>query len=231
MEILHINDRKVKLTLTKAEIERLSLSGRRVEEWGDVRGTLAEILKGSTLSPDFLKGRILVQAYPMCDGGCELFVTRLCEQESEPGASTPASPRCTSRSGKTRQKGKISLTDATIAEKARGRGEVEARGSTRRDGLPSVAHTRASVFRFGSREDLLAALRLFSSRVHACDLYRIEGDRYVLVTESVGFGPEGQQSAVRMHPFCEFADPLPIGVLDCLEEHSERVSLESIAEE
>ena len=86
------------------------------------------------------------------------------------------------------------------------------------------------VFRFATREDLLAAEELFQDRMRGCEIYRIEGERYVLVTHSRGYSPEREEGGVRMHPFCEFAEPLPVSVLDCLNEHGTPVSWESIRE-
>ena len=77
MEILHITDKKIKLTLSAEEAVKYKLDGKRLEDLGDVRTLLATILTGVDNVSSFLTGRVLVQAYPMRDGGCELFVTRL----------------------------------------------------------------------------------------------------------------------------------------------------------
>ena len=77
MEILHITDKKLKLTLSAEEAARHRLDGKRLEDLGDVRALLASLLSGEENVSPFLSGRVLVQAYPMRDGGCELFVTRL----------------------------------------------------------------------------------------------------------------------------------------------------------
>ncbi len=233
MEILHINDHKVKLTLTQKEIDRLSLSGRRVEEWGDVRATLSQILKGSTLSPDFLKGRILVQAYPMCDGGCELFITRLCEVEKESAETSQHSSKRTSRQTKPRHRADIRTPDATDDEAKNERDGGAAPSfhtpatTQKNEDAPSYRRV-TSVFRFATREDLKEAAHLFGASMRGSEIFRIEGDRYVLVTDLRAFGNASQETGIRMHPLCEFAEPLPIGVLDCLSEHGCRVSLDAI---
>lgn len=98
MEILHITDKKIKLTLTASEAAKHKLDGGRLEDLGDVRALLAALLAGVDNVSPFLSGRVLVQAYPMRDGGCELFVTRLPsvrrEKEEKEGSSrkTPHSP-------------------------------------------------------------------------------------------------------------------------------------------
>lgn len=233
MEILHINDHKVKLTLTQKEIDRLSLSGRRVEEWGDVRATLSQILKGSTLSADFLKGRILVQAYPMCDGGCELFITRLCEIEKEAAEPQPTRKRTIGQSKHKKYSNAPSTKeDEANAQKAKSASSVaHTFPSAQTAGDTSPRKRATSVFRFATREDLKEAAHLFGQSMRGSEVFHIEGDRYVLVTELRAFGNTSQDSGLRMHPLCEFAEPLPIGVLDCLSEHGCRVSLDEIISE
>lgn len=238
MEILHINDHKVKITLAKAEIDRLALSGKRVEEWGDVRGKLGEILEGSTLSCDFLKGRILVQAYPMRDGGCELFVTRLSDREECVGGTPHRSDRVRSAVSNRSRSGRGGREEKTDGKSNPSHTEEGTR-SFYRDRSGSVGGAGDSpgrtggtypllVFRFASRDDLLTAEALFQDRMKGCEIYRIEGERYVLVTHSRGYVTDSGEGGVRMHPFCEFAEPLPVSVLDCLDEHGTPVSWESI---
>ena len=77
MEILHITDKKLKLTLSAEEAVRYKLDAKRLEDLGDVRQLLSSLLVGEENAAEFLSGRVLVQAYPIKSGGCELFVTRL----------------------------------------------------------------------------------------------------------------------------------------------------------
>lgn len=176
MEVLHITDKKLKLTLSAEEAAKHKLDGKRLEELGDVRALLASLLAGVENVSPFLSGRVLVQAYPMRDGGCELFVTRLPSVRRE------------------RQE--------------------EKEGTSRK----ASSNPPPSLWRFSSREDLLAAVAVFPE-YKGGSFYRVGEDTFVLVSS-------GYAEHARFNPLLEFASPLPISALDLLAEHAEGVSLQ-----
>ena len=178
MEVLHITDKKLKLTLSAEEAARHRLDGKRLEELGDVRALLSSILSGVENVSSFLTGRVLVQAYPMRDGGCELFVTRLPSVRRE---------------------------------------RQEERETASRKTTPNPL---PSLWRFSSREDLLAALAVFPEQKNGA-LYCVAEDTFVLVSSE-------SPDRARLNPLLEFASPLPISALDLLSEHAEGVSFQAL---
>ena len=78
MNILVITGRKIKITLTKKDINSIGMSSlpTSAEDTGRLfRALLPEIKERTGFSPE--EGRTLVQLYPTSGGGCELFVTSL----------------------------------------------------------------------------------------------------------------------------------------------------------
>ena len=80
MEIQRINKGKIKITLTRAECLRYNLKEEDGEfDTSAVRDALPNVLSSSGADVDFKPGseKLLVQLYPMDNGGAELFVTKL----------------------------------------------------------------------------------------------------------------------------------------------------------
>ncbi len=98
MEYLQINQNKLKITLTKAECESYGIK----EEGGDfnslsVRDSLGKILTAAGVAEDFRREgeKLLVQLFPIGDGGAELFVTRLSSVGERERRAVSASPNVT----------------------------------------------------------------------------------------------------------------------------------------
>lgn len=88
MELIVIDERRIKLTLTAEETERYGVAesgGRGMRE--RLNGIMAEACRTCGYAGAVLRGRIYVEMYPSKKGGCELFVTRLPEREQREGKS------------------------------------------------------------------------------------------------------------------------------------------------
>ena len=94
MEVLKISDSKLKIMLTKADMQKYGLHADKVD-YNDAptRRSFFRILDSikSTHGFDTEGDKVLIQFYPSRDGGCELFVTKL-------GLLPVASERAISRS-------------------------------------------------------------------------------------------------------------------------------------
>ena len=79
MEFLAIGEMKIKIVLTKEERERCGLSTREDGCVSSSKRAVWEILDSARECVGFDPGgdKILVQVYPLPDGGCEMFVTKL----------------------------------------------------------------------------------------------------------------------------------------------------------
>ena len=80
MEVLKISDSKLKIMLTRADMQKYGLSADKVDyNNAATRRSFFEILDSIKTSHGFdTEGdKILIQFYPSKDGGCELFVTKL----------------------------------------------------------------------------------------------------------------------------------------------------------
>lgn len=80
MEILKINDQKVKIMLTSDDVRRFGLDINDVDYAdSETRSKIWSVLDASRASWSFESGedKLLVQFYPSRDGGAELFVTKL----------------------------------------------------------------------------------------------------------------------------------------------------------
>ena len=80
MEVLKISDSKLKIMMTKADMQKFGLRADKVD-YNDAatRKSFFEIMDSIKASHGFeTEGdKILIQFYPSKDGGCELFVTKL----------------------------------------------------------------------------------------------------------------------------------------------------------
>ncbi len=79
MEFLRIGDSKIKIVLNRTELERYGISTSEDGCNSGNRRAVWEILEEAKSSVGFDPegDKILVQFYPMKDGGCEIFVTKL----------------------------------------------------------------------------------------------------------------------------------------------------------
>ncbi len=80
MEILPINDAKLKVLLTEEDMHRYGLAGECTDcDTAQARKVFWSILDEAKKRTGFdvAKDKVLVQLYPSKDGGCELFVTKL----------------------------------------------------------------------------------------------------------------------------------------------------------
>ena len=96
MEYILINESKLKITLEVEELEERSLQSDRLDYADpDAKQLFCDILKKARqeLGFDTTGYRVLLQLYPIRDGGCELYVTRLGKLESLlDGQDTPDEP-------------------------------------------------------------------------------------------------------------------------------------------
>ena len=80
MEIIRINDKKLKITLDDGDMEQYGLSAETMDQGdAETRRVLWRILDEAKHSEGFdtADDRVLIQAYPGRRGGCELYVTRI----------------------------------------------------------------------------------------------------------------------------------------------------------
>lgn len=96
MEVLKISEGKLKIMLTKSDMQKFGLNCADID-YNDqkTKKSFFEILDlvKSTHGFDTEGDKVLIQFYPSKDGGCELFVTKL-------GLIPPASEKSLSRSDK-----------------------------------------------------------------------------------------------------------------------------------
>ena len=87
MEYILINESKLKITLACEELEERSLESERLDYADpDAKQLFCDILERARneLGFDTTGYRVLLQLYPIRDGGCELYVTRLGALDSLP---------------------------------------------------------------------------------------------------------------------------------------------------
>ena len=96
VELLLIGDSKLKIVLDKEEMEKYKLATVSAETCDSgFRRSFWKLLERAKEEVDFDTGgdKILIQFYPLQDGGCEIFVTKL-------GLLSDASARMVARSDK-----------------------------------------------------------------------------------------------------------------------------------
>ena len=75
MELIRISDSKLKIILNETDMRRYALSSDTLSyENGDTRRAVREVLAEAEEETGFhaTADRLLIQAYPSRDGGCEL---------------------------------------------------------------------------------------------------------------------------------------------------------------
>lgn len=96
MEMLLISDAKLKVMMTKADMDAYALKGEEVDyDTTEARRAFWSILDEAKRQTGFdaAKDKVLIQLYPSKDGGCELFVTKL-------GLVPPLAEKTIARSGR-----------------------------------------------------------------------------------------------------------------------------------
>ena len=93
MEFLHIGESKLKIVMSAEELKEYGISPKDEGTTLTCRRAVWEILDRAKSVCGFNPNgdKILVQFYPMRDGGCELFVTKL-------GILAPSSARLVAKS-------------------------------------------------------------------------------------------------------------------------------------
>ncbi len=98
MELIRISDSKLKIMLSESdmrhyEIDAATLDYENSDTRRAVRRILADAREGSGF--DVACDRLLIQFYPSRDGGCEVYVTKMQEEEREKKTEKkpPAAPR------------------------------------------------------------------------------------------------------------------------------------------
>lgn len=94
MELLLVGNAKLKVTLTEEEVRRYGLEGDKLDDTRcEVRRTLWTLLDEAKrrVGFDVAGDKVLIQMYPLREGGSELFVTKL-------GLTSSAATRTVARS-------------------------------------------------------------------------------------------------------------------------------------
>lgn len=92
MELIRISSCKLKVMLTKSDVERLHLdpeNGEGEELHGAFRALFAEIKENCGFDPG--ERELSIQYFPSREGGCEMFISHLNEKD-ETAASAEARP-------------------------------------------------------------------------------------------------------------------------------------------
>ena len=95
MELLRVNELKLKITLTPEDMERFELQCDSMDYANaETKRAFREILEETGLQSEFdsAHARIMVQVFPSKDGGCEMFITRLPEEDGSEPQSVPRLP-------------------------------------------------------------------------------------------------------------------------------------------
>lgn len=88
MEIVRISEEKLKLTLGKEDLEKYSLKPEELDyDKTETRRVIWQILDDAKKRTGFdaAADRALIEAYPGRRGGCEIYVTLLCEKKKKKG--------------------------------------------------------------------------------------------------------------------------------------------------
>lgn len=95
MELIMINDKKMKIMLTEKELYRYNLEcGSFSMENEDQRHAFRKVLSDACKMGGFdnRSSRLMVQMYPSKKGGCEIFVTKMESCDHECKKALPPSP-------------------------------------------------------------------------------------------------------------------------------------------
>ena len=88
MEIVRISEEKLKLTLGKEDLEKYCLKPEELDyDKTETRRVIWQILDDAKKRTGFdaAADRALIEAYPGRRGGCEIFVTLLCDKKKKKG--------------------------------------------------------------------------------------------------------------------------------------------------
>lgn len=91
MELILINERKLKIMLTAEEMRLYELDGEFCTGRTDVSGSIRPVLEKARQSCGFdaADEKVMVQLFPSRAGGCEMFVTKLAASCGGAAASAP----------------------------------------------------------------------------------------------------------------------------------------------
>lgn len=94
MEVILINDAKVKITLTAEDLREFAINCDAAESDADLRRRFKDVLRRADdiCGTNIGSSRVMVQLFQSREGGCELFVTRL---SPTPPSEKPPSERGT----------------------------------------------------------------------------------------------------------------------------------------
>ncbi len=97
MEFIRISEQKLKIMLTPTDMCHFQLDPAKMEEnAGETKHLLKQLFKEIKKEMDFdaEHARIAVQYFPSREGGCEMFISRLCEEPDKeihlPGLPSPS---------------------------------------------------------------------------------------------------------------------------------------------
>ena len=88
MEIVRINEKKLKLTLDEEDVKRYGVDVARLDYADtETRRVLWHLLDEAHVRTGFnaASDRVLIEAFPGRRGGCEIYVTLLCEATAQKG--------------------------------------------------------------------------------------------------------------------------------------------------
>ena len=98
MELIRINDRKLKIMLTPSDMSHFEMNAERLgEDTEQMRRSFRMLMKEvrRKIAFDLDDRRISVQFFPSREGGCEMFVSSLpsgAEKKERPANQKPALP-------------------------------------------------------------------------------------------------------------------------------------------
>ena len=87
MELLPINEQKIKIMLTKDDLSSLHLTCETIDyDTTETRRAFWSILDEAKKRTGFdaAKEKVYVQLYPARNGGCEMYVTKLSQKDEDP---------------------------------------------------------------------------------------------------------------------------------------------------
>ena len=83
MEVIVIDESRIKLMLTAEDMAAYRISGGGTKE--ALKGIMSDACRKCGYGGTVMRGRVYVEMYPSRKGGCELFVTKLAERERDNG--------------------------------------------------------------------------------------------------------------------------------------------------
>jgi negative regulator of genetic competence, sporulation and motility len=96
LELLRVTRSKLKISLDKEDMARFSLFGEKMDYEDEktrraFRKILSEVREQTGFDTE--KERVIIRVFPSKDGGCEMFVTKIGEEEPCPASAEAPPPR------------------------------------------------------------------------------------------------------------------------------------------